>query len=265
MPEEDHRYRTPAAVPLHEVVSFSSNRGAALLAMRLGEKRFVDYIHKFGFDRRLGYPGGVEVSGLLQPLAKWSKSEITRIPMGHSISTTALQMHQAMTVIANGGVLMKPQLIQEVRNTLGERVFIYDPVPLNRVVSEKTARTLAGMLTAVASKAGTAPEAAIAGFDVAGKTGTTQKFLNGAWSTRNHVVSFVGFFPASAGPGERQVAISVIIDDADHRAPNGVAYGGRVAAPSFRNIGVKLIPILDIKPPGQAALPGLIATTGGRP
>jgi cell division protein FtsI/penicillin-binding protein 2 len=103
---------------------------------------------------------------------------------------------------------------------------------------------MAQLLMGVASKAGTAPGAAIPNYEVAGKTGTTQKIVDGRYSERHHVASFIGFFPAS----RPQVAISVIIDDADARAPGGVAYGATLAAPSFKRIGEQLIQYLDIKP-----------------
>jgi cell division protein FtsI/penicillin-binding protein 2 len=118
------------------------------------------------------------------------------------------------------------------------------------------------MLTGVTQKGGTAVEAAIDSYDVAGKTGTSQKFIGGEWSKKHHVASFVGFFPA----GRPQVVISVVVDDADHRAPNGVAYGRTVAAPSFKRIGERLIPILNIQshqtPAAGAGL--LAASEGGR-
>ena len=266
LPREDHRFTHPLNVA--EIIAHSSNKGAAQLGMLLGDERLNRYARAFGFGRTLGFPVGGEVRGLFRPVEKWDPIDITRIPMGHSISATALQMHQAMSVIANGGVLYRPQVIRQIRDAAEEVVYRYDRVELGRVVSEATARTLAGMLMRVASKEGTAPEAAIEGFDVAGKTGTTQKLeevvlANGKkkleYSTKHHVASFVGFFPATARPGERQVAISVIVDDADAKALGGVAYGKSVAAPSFRSIGEKLIPILDIKPAGSVARPPLIA------
>ena len=165
--------------------------------------------------------------------------------MGHTIAATALQMHQAMSVIASGGMLLKPQLVERIRDASGETVYLRrDGLPIGRVVSERTAQTVAAMLMGVASKNGTAAEAAIDGFDVAGKTGTTIKIVNGRYDSRHHVASFVGFFPAT----RPQVAISVIVDDADAHAPGGVAYGRTVAAPSFKRLGEQLIPILDIKP-----------------
>jgi cell division protein FtsI/penicillin-binding protein 2 len=121
---------------------------------------------------------------------------------------------------------------------------------------------MAAMLAAVASKQGTAPEAAIDGFDVAGKTGTTIKLIDGRYDSRHHVASFVGFFPAT----RPQVAISVIVDGADAHAPGGVAYGKTVAAPSFKRIGEQLIPIRGIKSNRTSVRPGnLIAATEGGP
>ena len=252
MPAEDHRFPNPQAVTLSEVVAYSSNRGAAYLAVALGEERFNRYVRGFGFGRRLEFPVGGEVAGLLRPVKDWDPIDITRIAIGHSISSTVLQMHQAMSVIANDGVLLRPQVIREVRDAAGEVVFRYDRVELDRVVSPDTARTVARLLMGVATKEGTAQAAAIEGYDVAGKTGTTIKLMDEVqpdgsikkvYNRKHHIASFVGFFPA----GRPQVAISVIVDDADHKAPNGVAYGGKVAAPSFRRLGEQLIPVLNIR------------------
>ncbi len=268
LPADDHRFKTPTALPLAEAVSYSSNRAAAQLGLRLGEEKFHAYTRAFGFGERLGFPVGGEVAGILRPLPKWDPIDITRVPIGHSISATALQMHQAMTVIANGGVLLRPQVIREIRDTHGDVVFRYDRHEVRRVVSERTARTVATMLMGVASEHGTAPKAAIAGFDVAGKTGTTIKLVEETmpsgksklvYTRKHHVASFVGFFPAK----NPQIAISVIVDDADHKAHNGVAYGGAVAAPSFKRIGERLIPIRNIKSPGAPAGPGLLAVQAG--
>jgi cell division protein FtsI (penicillin-binding protein 3) len=259
LPADEHHWTHDLSVA--EIISHSSNRGAAQLGMLLGEERFYRYARGFGFGQTLGFPIGDESRGIFLPPEKWNLVDITRIPMGHTIAATALQMHQAMSTIANGGVLLRPQIIQEIKDASGERVFNYTPTPIGRAVSERTARTMAALLMGVATKEGTAPEAAIPGFDVAGKTGTTQKIIDGQYSEKHHVASFVGFFPA----GAPQVAISVIVDDADAHAPNGVAYGAKVAAPSFKSIGEKLIPILDIKSANYAARPPLVAANeGGR-
>ncbi|PTX90790.1 penicillin-binding protein 2 [Opitutus sp. ER46] len=270
MPQEDHHFDHPLSVA--EIISRSSNRGAAQLAIKVGEEKFEEYAHRFGFGERLGFAFGGEEDGIFKPRKDWRPIDITRMAMGHSIAATALQMHQAMSVIANGGVLMRPQVIREIRDTENHEIYRYWPQQIRRVISPQTARTMALMLKGVASPGGTAATAAIKigddDYEVAGKTGTAQKYVpvtlpSGRTklmpSKKNHVVSFVGFFPAS----NPQVMISVIVDDADHRCRNGVAYGAQIAAPVFKSIGEKLIPILPITPPNQRARVDVLAAIPG--
>jgi cell division protein FtsI (penicillin-binding protein 3) len=251
LPRDDDIYDHPLTVA--EIISHSSNKGAAQLAMRLGDRRFYDYARAFGFGQHTGFPVGGEVTGNLKPPEKWDSMSITRMPMGQSVTATALQMQQAMGVIASGGLLLKPQIIREISDSHGELVYKFLRVEERRVISEQTARTMAHLLTGVVSTEGTAIEAAIPGFEVAGKTGTAQKLEpvtlpSGAtvlrYSDRHDVASFVGFFPAS----NPQVAIAVIIDDADARCPGGKAWGHSVAAPVFKRLGERLIPYLGTRP-----------------
>jgi cell division protein FtsI/penicillin-binding protein 2 len=272
MPRDDHRADHPLTVA--EIISHSSNRGAGQLAMLLGDERFERYARAFGFGATFGFPGVIESPGILHPHEEWVPIDITRIAMGQSIAATALQMHQAMATVANDGVLMRPQVIRQIRDTSNVVVLEYGPTEIRRVMSARTARRVARLLVGVASPGGTAPEAAIkingTDFEVAGKTGTAQKYMketlaNGKTkllpSNKHHVASFIGFFPASCP----QVAISVIVDDADAHAPGGVAYGAKVAAPVFKSIGEQLIPILSITPPNQPARLNFVAATqGGR-
>jgi cell division protein FtsI/penicillin-binding protein 2 len=170
-------------------------------------------------------------------------------------------MHQAMSVIASGGSLLRPQLVSQISDATGAPVFKFGAAEVRRVVSPRTAETMARLLMGVASKEGTAPEAAIAGYEVAGKTGTAQKYIEGKPSDRHHVASFVGFFPAS----RPQIVITVIVDDADARCPGGVAYGAKVAAPSFKHLGEQLIPLRNIQGGRSAVTPALLALGGSRP
>ncbi len=241
LPKEDHHF---GMLSVAEIVAHSSNRGAAQLAMLMGADRFYKYARAFGFGELTGFPIGGEVEGMMASPDKWDLLTITRMPMGHSVAATPLQMHMAMGVIASGGYLLQPQIIHQIRDASGEVVYRYDTIVKRSVISEKTAEIMGRLLMGVVSNEGTAPTAAIPNYEVAGKTGTTQKIINGVYSTKHHVASFVGFFPAS----RPQVAISVIVDDADAHAPNGVAYGTSVAAPSFKHIGEQLIQYLDIKP-----------------
>jgi len=242
---DTHRHEQPLSVA--EIISRSSNVGVARLGMLLGEQRLYDYARAFGFGEKSGFPFGGEISGQLNPVKQWSAIDITRIPAGYSVSATPLQVHYAMGVIASGGELLRPQIIAQVRDASGEVVYSFDKAVRRRVISAATAREMARMLQSVATPSGTAREAAIPGYEVAGKTGTAQKLVNGRYSNRAHVGSFVGFFPAS----RPEVVISVIVDNA--RLPGGrSAYGRIVAAPSFKRIGEQLIQYLDIKPAGSA-------------
>jgi len=253
---DDHKFDHPLSVA--EIISHSSNVGAAQLGMLLGEDGVYRYARAFGFGEKSGFPFGGEVSGFLNTPDKWSGVDITRIPAGYSISATPIQIHYAMAAIASGGVLMRPQVIRQVRDASGEVVYNFTGSVRRHVVSTRTAEQMARMLEGVASPEGTAPMAAIPNFEVAGKTGTAQKLINGRYSEHNHVGSFVGFFPAS----RPRVVISVIVDDA--KVPGGrIAYGATVAAPSFKRIGEQLIQYLDIKPvvePGR----NLLVMDGGR-
>ena len=241
LPREDHAFHE---LTVAGIIAHSSNRGAAQLAMLLGDQRFYEYTRAFGFGRRTGFPFGGEVEGILAAPHDWDGLTITRMPMGQSVAATPIQVHYAMATIANGGVLQRPQLFKQVRDQNDDLVFGLGDLPRRRVISERTAATMARLLLGVTAPDGTAPEAAIPHFEVAGKTGTSNKVIDGKYSDHDHVASFVGFFPAS----RPRVVISVIVDDADAHCPSGVAYGHAVAAPAFRNIAMQLIQYLDIKP-----------------
>ncbi len=248
LPREDHDHPFQE-MSVADIVGRSSNRGAAQLAMLLGDQRFFNYVRAFGFGEKTGFPFGGEVDGLLAPPQDWDGLTITRMPMGQSIAATPLQVHFAMAAIANGGLLLHPQLFRQVRDENGSLVFDFSELPHRRVISERTAQTMARLLRGVVSPNGTAPRAAIPGFEIAGKTGTSQKVIDGRYSNRHHVASFVGFFPAS----RPRLVISVIVDDADARCPGGTAYGAAVAAPAFKQVAEQLIQYLDIKPVVEAA------------
>jgi cell division protein FtsI/penicillin-binding protein 2 len=245
LPREDQSDHFDAPLTVAEIVAKSSNKGAAQLGMLLGEQKFYDYARAFGFGQLTGFPVGGEIPGEMAPPSKWDGLTITRMPMGQSVAVTPMQIHCAMGVIASGGVLMRPQVVRQIRDTNGQVIYQFDPVAKRRVISEHTAQTMARLLMGVASVDGTAPQAAIPGFEVAGKTGTAQKIINGHYSDHHHIASFVGFFPAS----NPQVDITVIVDDADAFAPGGTAYGALVAAPVFKRLGEQLIQYLDIQPP----------------
>jgi len=272
LPREDKSDHFDHPLSVAEIIAHSSNKGAAQLAMSVGDRRFYEYARAFGFGQRSGFPVGGEVSGTLRPPEKWDGLTITRMPMGQSIAATALQMTQAMEVIASGGVLLRPQVIREIRDPQGHVVCQFERSEVRRVISEPTARTMARLLMGVASSSGNGIEAAVPGYEVAGKTGTANKLLpvptasGGSvlrYSDRHHVASFVGFFPAS----HPKVVISVIVDDADAHCIGGVAYGHSVAAPIFKRLAERLIPVPDlhIQPPLNPQLSKILALGGDHP
>jgi cell division protein FtsI/penicillin-binding protein 2 len=243
MPGDSH----PIGVAdIRHIVRESSNRGTVQVGMqyaeRLGEEKFYSLIKSFGFGANTGLITGAEVPGLLLPPKRWDGMTISRVPMGHSVSVTAMQMHFAMSVIAAEGLLMQPQLVLRVEDPKTKlTVLNYPPRSRGRAITAATAAETATLLRAVCGKGGTAPIADIPGFEVAGKTGTTQKIINGHYSTTHHVASFAGFFPV----GDPKLAITVIIDEPHGE---GVAYGGKVSAPIFREVAEKCIRWLDIAP-----------------
>lgn len=265
LPRENVGDHFDRRVTVGQILARSSNRGAVQLAMLLGDWRFYNYARAFGFGRRTGFPVGGEIDGSLSSPLVWrhDATAITHIPMGQGVAVTVMQMHQAMSVIASGGLLLRPQIIREIDRPDGEPVFRYGPSVVRRVIKPETARVMAGLLWRVPNtgdgdllggdRGGTAPQAAIPGFDVAGKTGTSNKPLphGRGYSKHDHVASFIGFLPAY----DPQLAISVVIDDADAHVPGGVAYGATVAAPVFKDIALKLIPYLNIRP-DRSELPG---------
>lgn len=256
---DDHHYDHDLTVA--EIISHSSNVGAAQLGMRLGEQKLYDYARSFGFGERTGFPFGGEINGLLHSPDKWTTPDITRIPAGYSISATPMQIHYAMATIASGGLLFRPQIIRQIRDASGEIVYRFDAVTKHRVITEATAVSVARMLEGVVKKGGTAVEGAIPGYEVAGKTGTAQKIVNGRYSKTNHVGSFTGFFPAS----RPAVVITVIVDDANvPKSLGGAGYGRVVAAPFFKHLGEQLIQYLDIKPVDYTAGARLVTMEGGR-
>ena len=223
-----------------EIVIKSSNRGAAHLGMRLGDQGLYDYAASFGFGSltELGLRG--EVSGTLNSIDTWDGLTIAHMPMGHAVAGTPLQIHYAMSVIANRGILMKPKIIERIRDAEGATVLEYPAVQKHRVIDASVAEQMSFLLNRVVHS-GTAKRARIEGYSVAGKTGTTQKLIDGRYSNKAHVASFSGFFPAE----NPEVVITVIVDEPKMKVGSG--YGGVVAAPAFKTIAEDCIRYLGIR------------------
>jgi len=221
-----------------QVIQKSSNIGAAKTGMALGDQRLYRYLQSFGFGQKteIDLPG--EVGGLVKHPREWGRRSLASISMGQEIGVTPIQMVSAVAALANGGVLMKPYVVSEVRDAQGKPLRQILPQVKRRVVSPETARTVTSILEGVVTD-GTGAKAAIPGFRVAGKTGTAQKIdpRTGAYSSTLFVGSFVGFVPAD----NPRLAMIVVIDE-----PQGESWGGTVAAPVFRRVGEQVLNYLGV-------------------
>jgi cell division protein FtsI (penicillin-binding protein 3) len=216
-------------LPFSKILQVSSNIGFSKVADKLKKDRYFKYIEKFGFGQTTGIDMPGEAPGLLRRPETWSGIDLATHAFGQGLSATPLQMVMAYAAIANGGFLMRPYVVRRALSSKGEVLVANQPHVIRRVISERTARSLASMLKDVTNEGGTGKMAKVEGFDVAGKTGTAQKvdLVNGGYDAKKRVASFVGFVPAD----EPRLVLMVLVDE-----PQTNVYGGVVAAPVFQNI-----------------------------
>jgi len=233
-----HDHTAHGWLTFREVIEESSNIGTVKIAQQLGPNTVYKYVKLFGFGSKLGIDLPGEISGMIKEPRAWSKTSIGAIPIGQEVGVTALQLAGAMSVIANGGQLMKPYVIDEIRDKKGGVVMKAQPKLIRRVLSLDTSLRMTKMLTGVVEE-GTGKMAQIQGFTSAGKTGTAQKLEpNGAYSHNKFVGSFVGFAPSE----DPLVTIVVSLDE-----PHPSYYGGVVAAPVFKNVAEDVLRYLKTK------------------
>ncbi|WP_018500061.1 peptidoglycan D,D-transpeptidase FtsI family protein [Parafrankia discariae] len=227
------------------VLARSSNIGTVLVAEKVGNDNLEQMMRAFGLGRttEVDFPG--EAAGILPPAADWSGSQAATIAYGQGTSATALQMASVYATVANGGMRVAPRLVDAVTGPDGV-TRPTAPAPERRVVSPETAATLTRMLEAVASTEGTAPAAEVAGYRVAGKTGTAKRYdpVNGGYD--GYVSTFIGFAPAD----DPQVVVEVVLDH-----PRKSFYGGEVAAPVFQRVMSFALTTLGVPPPGTRPEP----------
>src|SRR5213594_2753873 len=239
-----HDHRAFGYLSVREVLIKSSNIGAAKLALSIGDQKFYEYIRRFGFGERTGIELPGEINGLIRPPQSWSKISITRIPMGHEVGVTPLQMTLAMATIANGGKLIMPRIVKSVTAADGKTISALSPVVLRQVISAETAKQIGDALRGVVSDQGTAAAAAVPGFTIAGKTGTAQKVdPRGGYDEGKYVVSFAGYLPAD----HPEFVGLVMLDDA-HTSKPELNYGGLIAGPIFSRVAERAARYLDLEP-----------------
>ncbi|MCE3266053.1 MAG: Peptidoglycan glycosyltransferase [Solirubrobacterales bacterium] len=231
--EEAHARPTIHAT-VAEILAQSSNVGAVKIGTEVGAERFDEWVRRFGFGEPtgVGFPG--EEQGILLDVDDYSGSTMGNMPLGQGLSVTPMQMATAYAAIANGGILRNPRLISQAAGEARPR-----DTEGTRVLSPATASQLRSMLEGVVAAGGTAPEVEVPGYELAGKTGTAEKAVDGGYSETDYVASFVGFAPAR----DPELLVAVIVDE-----PMYEHSGGVVAAPVFGDIAEFALPYLGISP-----------------
>jgi cell division protein FtsI/penicillin-binding protein 2 len=216
-------------ISVSEVLAFSSNVGSVMVGLKLGEQRFDRWVRRFGFGKRTGVDLPGEERGIVPHPGEpgWSGASIGNLPIGQGLSVTPLQMATAYTAIAGGGLMRRPYIVQGHQS------------PPKRVLSKRNADRVSRMLEGVLGPGGTAEEASVEGYRLAGKTGTAEKAENGTYSKTDFVASFIGYAPAR----NPRLLVAVMVDE-----PRGEIYGGVVAAPAFERIMEFALPYLKIPP-----------------
>ncbi len=230
---------------LHDVLSFtevigkSSNVGSIKISQLLGEEKLYEYIKKFGFGDKTGIQLRGEARGILRNTKEWSNVSMGSVTIGQEVAVTPIQLAMAYAAIANGGILYRPRVIEQVERWDGKVKEVFPASKIGRIMSPATSGILTEILQTVVSEEGTAYLAHINGFEVAGKTGTAQKAGPGGYLRGKYYASFIGFVPASAP----RLVIAVILNE-----PEESHYGGTVSAPIFREIAERSLLNLGVKP-----------------
>jgi stage V sporulation protein D (sporulation-specific penicillin-binding protein) len=231
----------------------SANVVFAQLGLRVGAERFYRFLNAFGLLSRTGIDLPGEARGIIPPLARVKPIDLAVMSFGQTLTVTPIAMATAIAAIANGGKLMWPHVAKDFVGPNGQVVQAIQPRVLGEPISPATAAVERRLMMGVVAE-GTGTRAQIPGYDIAGKTGTTNKVVGGRVSRSNYIGSFIGFFPAE----HPRVLIYVMIDE-----PQGIPYGGFVAAPVFNALAQDAIRILDIPPDHPDQVRG--AGTGGGP
>jgi cell division protein FtsI (penicillin-binding protein 3) len=243
-------------IPVHKALEESSDVAAVKLALKVGQSRFSQYVHDFGFGSRTGAEMPGETRGLLQPVNKWGPSSIGSIAIGQEIGVTPIQLVSMVSTIANGGVYLPPRVLMpgQVDATANGKTLAAPQVPMpfkpggelpdplppgaHRVLSTMTAAQMRKMMEGVVLY-GTGKQAQLNGYSSGGKTGTAQKIdpATGLYSKTMHIASFVGIAPVN----NPVIAVAVVLD-----SPKGSYYGAAVSAPVFAEVAQQVLEYLSV-------------------
>jgi cell division protein FtsI/penicillin-binding protein 2 len=221
-----HKYLNVA-----EIIEQSSNIGIAKLVQRISDDDFYKYLRGFGFGNLTSIQLPGEAAGKLKKPNDWSKISKAYMSFGYEISVTPLQLITAFSALINGGILFEPQILLKRINHNGELEYEFEPKQIRRVVSEQTSSVMKNILRGVV-KNGTGKNADVEFISVGGKTGTSQKLVDGSYSKAQYNSSFIGFFPVE----DPQVVCLILVN-----SPDVGKYGGLVAAPIFKSVTSRII------------------------
>lgn len=229
-------------VPVHEAFAESSNVAFTLLGQRMDKPVLYGHLRNFGFGRKTEVDLTGEATGIMRPLSQWTRQSMISLSIGYEITVTPVQVAAAAAAIANDGFYMRPHVLKEIRSPRGKLLYQKRPEKLRRVCSPHTSEILLGLLEEVVDH-GTATEAAIPGYRVGGKTGTTvQHVPTGRHNiNRSYYSSFLGILPLN----HPRLVIYTWVDDPN---PEKGRYGGDVAVPIFRSVAAHSMRVLGIAP-----------------
>ncbi|MFH1369326.1 MAG: penicillin-binding protein 2 [Elusimicrobiota bacterium] len=227
-----------------EVIEYSSNIGTAKIGMRIGKEKFYSYIKQFGFHSLTGIDLPGEAKGLLKSPNDWSGLSLPVISFGQEVGVTAIQMVNAYSALANGGDLIEPKVISEIKTPTGEVLYKDEKRIIRRAVSSKVAAELREMLQGTVDK-GTGRLAGVPGYSIGGKTGTAQKRdkRTGRYSSSCYVASFCGIAPLK----NPRVTIFVVLDE-----PQGDYWASSRAAPVFARIASRSLQYMRVPPDNES-------------
>lgn len=237
-----------------EVIKYSSNIGAAKIALHVGSEKYSRYIHDFGFGAQTDIELPGEFKGLVRAAKRWRPIDLATTGFGQSIGVTALQLTNGIAVLANGGNYGSPLIADDILDSQGRSVKSFQSLKTRRVIQKRTADQIRAMMCLVTQEGGTGVSAAPEGYTVAGKTGTAQVMDSATkrYATNKYTAVFTGFAPAE----QPKLVISVVVHE-----PHGSIYGGVVSGPVFRNIAAKVLPYLGVMPSTPNTAPGLNVKT----
>lgn len=232
-----HKKSGHGAETFTQGVANSCNPVFVEVSRRLGIDRFYDYLKGFGMTQKTGIDLPGEADSLMVPENTVMPFDLAAMSIGQTNAYTPIQMITAISAVANGGRLMKPYIVDEIKNFDGQLVKKTEPEVVRQVISEETAREVWSILENVVSK-GTGKKGKVEGYKVCGKTGTAEKVgRGGGYSAHDRVVSFAGFAPAD----NPQIACIVIVD-----TPAGGGGGGSTAGPVFSKIMAGVLRYMDV-------------------